>query len=184
MDESTKWIELANRNEWRAWLEAHHAEAGEVWLMIHKKRFREEGVSLEQAVEEALCYGWIDSQLKSVDEKRYVLRFTPRRPDSVWSETNKRRVERLIREERMTDAGLERIAQAKESGQWAAAARREQVDIIPADLEQALRRVEGGVAAYRALTASRRKQLIYRLQSAKRPETRRRRIEAIVDEVS
>jgi uncharacterized protein YdeI (YjbR/CyaY-like superfamily) len=183
MRESTEHLEFTDRGEWRAWLEVHHAEAEEAWLVLCKKKFRGARLSLDEAVEEALCYGWIDSQLRRVDEKRYALRFTPRRQDSIWSESNKQRVERLIREGKMTEAGLEKVAEAKANGQWEAATRREQVDVIPSDLEQALSRRQGGVAAYRALPASRKKQLIYWLQSAKRPETKRRRIQAIVDEV-
>ena len=175
--------EFADRGEWRVWLEKHHAGSKEVWIILYKKKFREARLSLEEAIEEALCYGWIDGQLKSVDEKRYMLRFTPRRRNSVWSESNKRRVKRLIRDGRMTEAGLEKVAEAKENGQWEAATQREQVDVIPPDLEQALNRRKGGVAAYRALSASRKKQFIYWLQSAKRPETKRKRIQAIVDKV-
>jgi uncharacterized protein YdeI (YjbR/CyaY-like superfamily) len=184
MNELTERLQFDDRAEWRAWLEMHHAETKEAWLVLYKKRFRESRLSLEEAVEEALCYGWIDGQLKRVDEERYVLRFTPRRRNSIWSERNKRRAQRLIREGKMTEAGLEKVAEAKENGQWEAATRREQVDVIPPDLERALSQIEGGVTAYQALPASRKKQFIYWLQSAKRPETKARRIQAIVDEVS
>jgi uncharacterized protein YdeI (YjbR/CyaY-like superfamily) len=135
-------------------------------------------------VEEALCFGWIDGKLKSLDAEKYALRFTPRRPNSVWSISNIRRVERLIKEGLMTQAGWEKIADARQSGQWDAAIKREQTDVIPPDLAKALRRKKGAIAAYRSLTDSRKKQLLHWLFTAKRPETRQRRIEAIVREVS
>ncbi len=183
MNQSTEPLEFADRDQWRRWLEAHHAAEKKVWLVHHKKGFQEGTLLYEEAVQEALCYGWIEGLLRRLDEKRYLLRYSPRRPDSVWSISNIRRVEKLVREGRMTDAGLEKIAQAKENGQWAAAIAREQVDIIPPDLEKALRRKKGAIAAYRALPASRKKQYIYWLQSAKRPETVQRRIAKIVKEL-
>jgi uncharacterized protein YdeI (YjbR/CyaY-like superfamily) len=183
MDESINYLEFMDRSQWRMWLEEHHAEEGEAWLVHHKKGFQESTLRLEEAVEEALCYGWIDGLLRKLDDRRYILRYMPRRPSSVWSVSNIQRVERLIREDRMTEAGLEKIAEAKENGQWEAAVRREQVEIIPPDLAKALRRRKGAIAAYRALPISRKKQFIYWLQSAKRPATRWRRIEKIVEEV-
>jgi uncharacterized protein YdeI (YjbR/CyaY-like superfamily) len=183
MDESIKHLEFAERNQWRMWLEAHHAEESEVWLVHHRKGIQASTLILAEAVEEALCFGWIDGLLRKLDERRYIVRYTPRGPSSVWSVSNIQRVERLIREDRMTEAGLKKIAEAKENGQWEAAVRREQVEIIPPDLEKALRRRKGAIAAYRALPASRKKQYIYWLQSAKRPGTLRRRIEKIVEEV-
>jgi uncharacterized protein YdeI (YjbR/CyaY-like superfamily) len=183
MVEPTDWLEFRHRHGWRSWLEANHARAGEAWLILYKKGFREGRLTLSEAVEEALCYGWIDSTLRRIDERRYALRYSPRRPNSIWSETNKRRVQRLIRAGRMAPAGLAAVAEARESGQWEAASRREQVDLIPPELERALGAHEGARDAYLALSPSRRKQLIYWITSAKRPATRRRRIEAILEEV-
>jgi uncharacterized protein YdeI (YjbR/CyaY-like superfamily) len=183
MNESPEYLEFADRNQWRTWLEAQHAEADEAWLVQHKKGVEDAGLGYEAAVEEALCFGWIDGLLRRLDGRRYLLRYTPRRRDSVWSMNNIQRVERLIREGRMTDAGLEKIAEAKENGQWQAAIRREQVDIIPPELENVLEQIEGATAAYHALPASRKKQFIYWLQTAKRPATKRRRIQKIVEEI-
>ena len=183
MDESIKCLEFSDRSQWRMWLEEHHAEGNEVWLIHYKKGFQEAALSLEEAVEEALCFGWIDGLLRRVDEKRYALRYTPRRRNSVWSISNIERAERLIREGRMTEAGQEKITEAKEGGQWEAARRREQIDVIPSELEKALRQRKGAIGAYRALTASQKKQYIYWVQSAKRPATKQRRIEKIVEEV-
>jgi uncharacterized protein YdeI (YjbR/CyaY-like superfamily) len=172
-----------DRRGWREWLESHHSEAKEVWLVLYKKGMREGSLSLDEAVEEALCYGWIDGKLLSMDAERYSLRFTPRRADSVWSISNIRRVERLIQDGRMKEAGLRKIGQARQSGQWEAAVIRERTDVIPPVLEKALRRKKGAIAAYRSLNDSRKKQLLHWLFTARRPETRRKRIEAIVKEV-
>jgi uncharacterized protein YdeI (YjbR/CyaY-like superfamily) len=184
MDESVEYLEFTDRSQWRKWLEEHHAEESEAWLVHYRKALPECTIELEEAVEEALCFGWIDGLLRKLDERRYGLRYTPRRPNSVWSVRNIERAERLMREGRMTEAGLKKIAEAKENGQWEAAIRREQVELIPPDLEQALRGRKGALAAYRALPASRKKQYIYWLQTAKRPATRQRRVERIVKDVA
>jgi uncharacterized protein YdeI (YjbR/CyaY-like superfamily) len=176
-------VEFGHRDEWRSWLEKHHLLEPEAWLVIHKKKYEDQGLGLVAAVEEALCYGWIDGKLRSLDDKRYALRFSPRTGSSVWSMSNIQRVERLIQEGRMTEAGLQKIAEAIENGQWEAAIRRERVDVIPEGLERALQEHRGGIAAYRALTASRKKQIVYWLQSAKRQATRERRIQSVVEEV-
>ena len=179
-----KLLVFADRGAWRAWLASHYHEATEAWLELFKKGVREGSLSLDEAVEEALCFGWIDGKLKSLDSEKYSLRFTPRRAGSVWSISNIRRVERLTKAGLMTAAGLEKIAAARQSGQWDAAIKREQTDVIPPDLGKALRRRRGATAAYRNLTNSRKKQFLHWLFTAKRPETRKRRIEAIVREVS
>jgi uncharacterized protein YdeI (YjbR/CyaY-like superfamily) len=176
-------LEFADRHQWRAWLEEHHTAESEAWLILFKKKHLDQGLRLEEAVEEALCFGWIDGVLQPLDERRYALRFSGRRSNSVWSLRNIRRAERLIAEGKMTEAGLRKIAEAKENGEWEAAIRREQVDRIPDDLEAALRAEEGALLAYQALPDSRKKQYLYWLQSAKHAETRQRRIQKIVAEV-
>jgi uncharacterized protein YdeI (YjbR/CyaY-like superfamily) len=184
MDLPQSSLEFKHRDQWRAWLAEHHQAQSAAWIVIYKKNFRDQGLSLEEAVEEALCYGWIDGTLRRLDEKRYILRFSPRTSTSVWSMSNIRRVDKLIRDGRMTEAGLEKVAAARESGEWAAAIRREQVDLIPKDLESALRKKQGAIAAYRALSDSRKKQIIFWLQSAKRAETRKKRVQSIVEELT
>lgn len=111
-------LRFATAEGWRAWLERHHATDGDVWLMIYKKNSGTSSVTVDQAVEEALCFGWIDSSMQPIDEERYALRFTPRRKGSNWSERNKDRVAKLIEEGRMTEAGLARIEEAKRDGRW------------------------------------------------------------------
>ena len=177
-----KPLEFKDREHWRAWLGENWATESEAWVVHYKKKFGDQGLTLEEAVEEALCFGWIDSTLNRIDEKRYALRYSPRKADSIWSISNIRRVEKLIAEGKMTLAGQQKIDEAKENGQWEAAVRREQVDIIPEELEWALRKEVGALAAYRALPDSRKKRYIYWLQSAKREDTIQRRIQKIVEE--
>lgn len=176
-------LEFEDRRQWRRWLEKNHALENEAWLVHYKKMYSDLGLTLNDAVEEALCFGWIDSTLNTIDEKRYELRYSPRKVGSVWAMSNIRRVEKLIAEGKMTAAGQAAIDEARENGQWEAAVRREQVDIIPGELESALREQAGALSAYQALTDSRKKRYIYWLQSAKREETRQRRVRKIVDEV-
>lgn len=172
-----------DRDEWRAWLRSHHRDLTEAWLVIFKKGVREGALSLDEAVEEALCFGWIDGKLRSLDGQKYSLRFTPRRATSIWSVSNIRRVERLIKQGQMTEAGLAKIAEARRSGQWDAASARERTNEIPPDLKKALCRRKGAIAAYRGLTDSRKKQLLHWLFTAEKAETRRRRIASIVSQV-
>jgi uncharacterized protein YdeI (YjbR/CyaY-like superfamily) len=164
-----------DRETWRAWLSEHHMDRREVWLVLLKKRVARPCVTLQEAVEEALCFGWIDGHLRRIDDESHVLRFTPRGRRSVWAQSNKDRVERLIREDRMTPAGLAAVEAAKASGEWDAATAREDVDTIPDDLAGALR--DGGVyETFMATPPSQRKQYLYWVNDAKRDETRRRRI--------
>jgi uncharacterized protein YdeI (YjbR/CyaY-like superfamily) len=177
-------LELMGRQAWRSWLDANHQTASEAWLVINKKGSPLTGLSLEDAVEEALCYGWIDGTLNTRDENTYLLRFSPRRPGSVWSIRNIHRVEELERKGLLMEAGQEVVRIAKENGSWKEALDRENTDVIPLDLESALRRAKGALAAYRGLPKSRKQRYLYWLQSAKREETRKRRIQEIVDQVA
>ena len=138
----------------------------------------------EEAQAEALCFGWTDVKSKNIDRSRYALRFTPRRAGSVWSMSNIRRVEALIAEGRMTEAGLTKVAEAQQNGQWDAAIRSEQTDLIPSDLEKTLHRRKGALAGYRSLPHSRKKQLLHSLFTAKNQATRARRTEAILQVVA
>jgi len=184
MTDGRELLAFTDRDEWRSWLKSHHDRATEAWLVLYKKGAREASLTLDEAQEEALCFGWTDVKSKSIDDSRYSLRFTPRKAGSLWSISNIRRVERLIAAGLMTEAGVEKVAEAHQNGQWDAAIMSERTDAIPADLETALRRRKGALAAYKSLTDSRKKQLLHGLLSAKRPATRRRRIQAIVQEVA
>lgn len=176
-----KHLTLATREEWRAWLEKHYATEQAVWLLHYKKKAARRSLTLEEAVEEALCFGWIDGVLRSIDKDRYVLRYSPRTPKSIWSEINKRRAMKLIRQGRMTAAGLDKIAQAKASGEWDAASTREDVSAIPLDLARALRKKKTVWAAFQRWPPSRKKQYLFWLSSAKTVATRQKRIHAIAE---
>jgi uncharacterized protein YdeI (YjbR/CyaY-like superfamily) len=112
-----------DRGAWRAWLEANHATAAEVWLLFYKRHTAEPCVTLDEAVEEAMCFGWVDSLLRRIDDRRHKLRFTPRKPGGQWAQSNKDRVERLTAEGRMAPAGLAAVEAAKADGSWDAPTR-------------------------------------------------------------
>lgn len=116
-------LHFTTAEEWRSWLARNHAAQGEAWLMIYKKDSGTPSVTVQQTVEEALCFGWIDSSMQPIDAERYALRFTPRRKGSNWSERNKGRAAKLIEEGRMTEAGLAEIEEAKRNGRWDEASR-------------------------------------------------------------
>jgi len=109
---------LAKRDDWRAWLLENHGAKKEVWLIYYKKQTGKPSISYDDSVEEALCFGWVDSIIKKIDYEKFARKFTPRTRRSTWSESNKKRVEKMIREGKMTEAGLSRIKEAKDSGEW------------------------------------------------------------------
>jgi uncharacterized protein YdeI (YjbR/CyaY-like superfamily) len=169
----------ADRAAWREWLAAHHEDRARVWLLLHKKHVREPSVGYDEAVEEALCWGWIDGLTNRWDERSYALRFTPRKPASVWSKSNVVRVERLIAEGRMTPAGMALVDEAKRRGTWDDAVSG-RFDVTPPDLEAALAGVPEAAARWEEWPASPRRQYIFWVLSAKRPETRARRLADVV----
>jgi uncharacterized protein YdeI (YjbR/CyaY-like superfamily) len=165
------------------WLQAHHADSPGIWLVFAKKRTGLPTVSYNDAVEEALCFGWVDSLMHPIDERFYKQLFTPRTSKSAWSESNKQRVERLRAAGLMTAAGEAVVARARESGAWDTLSGVEALE-MPLELRKAL---TGNVAARKnwpAYTRSQQKQFLYWLQAAKREPTRAARIAAIVQAVS
>jgi len=171
---------FTNPTEWRAWLQTHHAVASEAWLLISRKRAERKSLYLAEAVEEALCFGWIDSHMRPVDAQSYRLRFSPRRPGSVWAIANIRRVEQLIQQGRMTPAGLAAVDAAKASGEWDAAVRREDVSLLPPELDEALQQDAAAREAYHQLASSLKKRYHHWISSAKRAETRQRRVRELL----
>jgi uncharacterized protein YdeI (YjbR/CyaY-like superfamily) len=171
-----KLLQVADREAWRAWLQKNHAVEKEAWLIINKKHAARPGISYEEALEEALCFGWIDGLLRSTGGETFSLRFSPRKSRSIWSEGNKQRAERLIELGRMTEAGMAAIRAAKENGEWDKAAEREDTSILPSDLEEGLQRDGRIWSDWESLAPSRKKQYIYWITSAKTEETRQRRI--------
>jgi uncharacterized protein YdeI (YjbR/CyaY-like superfamily) len=171
---------LVTRDDWRAWLEANHATADEAWLILYKKHTGKPGLSLEDAVEEALCFGWIDGVLKPLDEERFALRYSPRKKGSVWSQINKRRVAKLIKQGKMTEDGLAKVREAKASGEWRAATLREDTTNIPADLKQAMKTNQKVWRNFESLAPSQKKMFLYWIISAKTNKTRQRRIQETI----
>lgn len=171
-------LELPDRAAWRAWLESNHDTSQGVWLRLDKvgptARLR-----YEDAVEEALSFGWIDSQARGIDETRYMQRFTPRRPNSDWSRLNKQRVEKLQSQGLMTPAGLAAIETAKQTGAWSVLDEVEDL-VVPEDLAQALSANAQAQANFDAFPASARKQYLYWVLTAKQAATRARRVREVV----
>jgi len=175
-----KGLLFPDRQHWRAWLEGHHSSESEVWLIYYKKHSGKKSVRYEEAVEEALCFGWIDSRVKRIDDERYMQRYTPRRDDSNWSESNKKRVTKLIKNGHMTQAGLAKIEIAKKNGAWD---RLDDIDrelVIPNDLKEALADSPEAEKHFENFPSSSKKQYLWWLKSAKRPETRARRLQEII----
>jgi len=177
MPEITKRKAFKNRAAWRAWLERNHAREKELWLVLSKKNSNEPTVTYDEAVEEALCFGWIDGIVKSIDDEKYAIRFSPRKSGSIWSESNKKRVAKMIAEGKMMAIGLANNAEAKRNGQWDKATQREDVSNIPADLRRALQVDKQAAQNFNALAPSHKRQYIYWITEAKRAETRQRRID-------
>ncbi|MDX2178839.1 MAG: YdeI/OmpD-associated family protein [Bryobacteraceae bacterium] len=175
---SLERVPVETRAAWRAWLRENYRRPDSVWVVTYKKYSGKPYVAYDELVEEALCYGWIDSVGGKVDDERTMLLFSPRRKGSVWSKPNKERVARLIANGSMRKPGLDKIEAAKADGSWAAL---DDVDamILPDDLAAALRANPAGQAAWDARTDSRKKQALQWLTSAKRPETRAARIEKL-----
>jgi uncharacterized protein YdeI (YjbR/CyaY-like superfamily) len=159
---------------WRTWLEQHHGDSDGVWLVTAKKGVA--GVSRGEALEEALCHGWIDGQARSRDETTYLQRYTPRRPRSAWSQRNTKIVERLAAEGRMHPAGLAEVERAKADGRWDAAYAGPATIQVPADLQEALDADPAAKEMFEGLNSRNRYAVLYRIETAKRQETRARRI--------
>jgi len=172
-------VEATDRETWRGWLLEHHATARAVWLPYWKKGSGRPSIAWSEAVDEALCFGWIDSTIQPLDQARYVQYFTRRKPTSEWSRVNKDKVARLIEQGRMTEAGLHVIDRAKANGSWTALDLVEDL-VVPADLLAALAADPLAAAGYDALSVTLRKQVLRRVYGAKRPQTRADRIAAIV----
>jgi uncharacterized protein YdeI (YjbR/CyaY-like superfamily) len=173
-------VHADDRATWHAWLEANHASARGVWLVTWRRRTGRPTLSYEDAIEEALCFGWVDSTAGHLDDDRGKLYFAPRKPRSVWAASNKARVEKLIREGRMTPAGLAAIERARTNGSWDLLESSDRLE-MPDDLDAALKAHPPAGANFAAFPPSTRKMMLGWLATARRPETRARRIERIAE---
>jgi len=174
-------IFFESRNEFRTWLEEHHDTAEELWVGYYKADVERSGIGYGESVEEALCFGWIDSLVKAIDDETYTRRFTPRNPDSKWSKANKERVEAMIEAEKMTPAGTELVEAAKVSGEWADAYRLADDHEIPAELEAALCENETAWENFQNFSNTDQHAFIAAVEEAKTDETRQKRIERTVE---
>ena len=173
-------ILFKRQKDWAAWLDKNHVKSSGIWLRLAKKTSDLKSVSYAEAVEAALCYGWIDGQAKSWDESSWVQKFSPRGPRSIWSKINRAKAEELIKSGRMKPAGLQAIEQAKKSGQWGAAYDSHRTATVPDDFQTALDKNAQAQAFFNTLDSGNRYAILFRLQTAKKAETRARRIEQFI----
>ncbi|MRX40022.1 hypothetical protein GJU43_12115 [Flavobacterium sp. LC2016-23] len=166
------------KQDWREWLKENHDVKHYVWLVCYKKQANVPTISWSDAVDEALCFGWIDSTRKSIDSDKFIQFFTRRKPNSNWSKINKEKIERLIREGLMFQAGLESVERAKQNGSWIILDTVEEL-FIPEDLEIAFEANPGAKEYFLSLSKSVKKMILYWVVSAKRPETRQKRINEV-----
>lgn len=170
---------FSSQHDWAAWLATHHTDKG-VWLRLYKKNSGIPSVSYEEAVEEALCYGWIDGQGKRYDDQSYLQKFVPRGPKSIWSKINTQRVERLAHAGRMKPAGLAAVEAAKKDGRWERAYDSPTTMEIPADFISALNQNPAAKAFFDTLNKTNRYAIAWHLQTAKKPETRATRFSKLL----
>lgn len=175
------WLTCTNLQEWRDWLSANHRRESEVWLLIRKVGSERPGISLSDAVTEAIRFGWIDGKARSLDEHGYLIRLTPRKPGSLWSKINRERAEILIAEGKMTEAGLKTVGEAQSNGHWQAAYSSLERPVVSQDLADALRATPDAERSFENWSNSEQLQAVTWVGDAKRPETRKRRIDEVVD---
>ena len=169
-------VEFATRAEWATWLAAEHAASAGVWLKIARKDGGAESVSYSEALDVALCHGWIDGQKDRLDERFWLQRFTPRTPRSRWSKRNRERAEALIGSGEMAPAGMREIERAQADGRWEAAYDSHSTATVPDDLAAELERNAAAREFFATLDSTNRYAILYRIQEARRPDTRARRI--------
>jgi uncharacterized protein YdeI (YjbR/CyaY-like superfamily) len=171
---------FSSQADFEAWLDKSHGDSPGLWLKIAKKGSGVESVSYAEALEVALCFGWIDSQKRSFDERHFLQRFTPRRPRGKWSRINRDAAERLIVAGRMHPAGLAEVEAAKADGRWEAAYAGQRTAAVPGDLRRELEANEAAREFFAGLDGANRYAIVYRLNDAKKPETRQRRLRKFV----
>lgn len=175
-----KTIHPKTRGQWRKWLERNHSTSPGIWLTYYRKETGKRKFSTADAVEEALCFGWIDSLSRKLDEERTLLKFTPRKPKGVWSKLNKQRIEKLIDQKLMTAAGLRKIEEARENGSWNSLDSSDfhtENNSLPDDLRKALGKNKRAMKNFLAFPPSYRKRFLFWIDSARTPLTKAARIQ-------
>jgi uncharacterized protein YdeI (YjbR/CyaY-like superfamily) len=179
-----KTVTFTSARELRAWLAKNCARSAGVWLRIYKKDSGMATVTYAEALDQALCYGWIDGQKQPSDKQSWLQKFTPRRPQSGWSRNNTEHAERLIKSGEMTAAGLKEVQAAKADGRWQAAYDSSSSATVPNDFLKELSRNKKAKAFFATLNKTNLYSIVYRLQTAKKPQTRAKRIQAIIAKLS
>lgn len=169
-------LHVTNRKDWRKWLSENHATEKEIWLVYYKKHTGKPRVPYDDAVEEALCFGWIDSIVKTIDNETYMQKFTPRKAKSNWSDSNKRRVENLLEAGAMAEAGSKTIEIAKSNGSWDRVIASTQQFEMPVEFQAALSDNKNAKDFFDSLTPAYQRQYVGWIGSAKRPETSQKRV--------
>ena len=179
-DDGNPKIPFASAAEWERWLEDNHTSSDGVWIKMAKKGADIESVRYPEVLESAICFGWIDARREALDERYFLQRFTPRRQRSRWSRINREKAERLITDGRMRPAGLAEVERAKTDGRWKAAYEGQKRSTVPDDLQRELDARPKAKAFFVELSSQNRYAIIYRLNDAKKPETRARRLAKFV----
>jgi uncharacterized protein YdeI (YjbR/CyaY-like superfamily) len=169
-------ILFERQQDFEVWLEQHHASAPGAWLRLAKKNSGLRSLTYDEAVEAGLCFGWIDGQKKTYDELSWIQRFTPRGPQSIWSKINRSKAETLIEAGRMRPSGLAAVERARQNGRWDAAYDSASRAVVPDDFQSVLDANPRAKAFFATLSGTNRYALLFRIQTAKKPETRARRI--------
>jgi len=167
---------FASAAEWRVWLQENHASAAGVWISIAKASTGIESVRYPEVLEHAICFGWIDGRRERLDDERFLQRFTPRRARSPWSRINREKAELLTEQGLMAPAGLEQVESAKADGRWERAYASQRTATVPDDLQRELDARPAAAAAFATLSSQNRYAILYRLEQARKPETRARRL--------
>jgi uncharacterized protein YdeI (YjbR/CyaY-like superfamily) len=180
-DANTSIKSFASSKQWKEWLAMNYATSRNgIWLRIFKKISGKKTITYDEALDEALCFGWIDGQKKSHDDKSWLQKFTPRRSKSIWSKRNKARVAQLIEEKRMQPSGLKEIETAKKDGRWDKAYDSPSQMEIPADFLSILKKDQQAYEFFKTLNKANTYAIAWRLQTAKKPETREKRMQILL----
>ena len=172
----TERLHVTNRDDWRAWLRKNHDTEKEIWVIYYKKHTGKPSILYDDSVEEALCFGWVDSIIKRIDDAKFARKFTPRKAKSRWSEANKKRARKMMNEGKMTKAGLAKIREAKSNGEWFKTAPVKRELVIPAYVKKAFMTNEKALDNFNNLANGYKRQLVGWITSAKKEETRKRRL--------
>lgn len=175
-------IELfASQDAWEHWLDTYHERLHGIWVKISKKASETTTVTYSEALDVALCYGWIDGQKKSYDQDMWLQKFTPRRPNSGWSKVNVDKVTQLVASGKMKPSGMKEVSAAKEDGRWDAAYESQRNFTVPEDFQHELEKTPQAKAFFETLNRQNRYAIYYRIQTAKKPETRKARVDKFIE---